>query len=88
MVYNIYMNKKLYREFVKFMNIYELEHGKQSKENVKKLALEFMMKSNSLITKKVEDDVYTLLFTWSSNTGLMTMEEIDKMMEEVWGDRF
>lgn len=82
------MNKKLYREFVKFMNIYELEHGKQSKENVKKLALEFLMKINRLITKKVEDDVYTLLFTWSSHTGLMTEEEIDKMMEEVWSDRF
>lgn len=88
MTYNIYMNKKLYNDFVKFMNIYELEHGKQSKENVKKLALEFLMKSNSLITKKVEDDVYTLLFTWSSDTGLMTMEEIEKMMEEVWDDRF
>jgi hypothetical protein len=70
------------------MNIYELEHGKQSKENIKKLALDFLMKINRLITKKIEDDVYTLLFTWSSDTGLMTMEEINKMMEEVWGDRF
>jgi hypothetical protein len=82
------MNKKLYSEFVKFMNIYELEHGKQTKENVKKLALEFLVKINRLITKKVEDDVYILLFTWSSDTGLMTIEEIEKMMEEVWDIRF